>query len=326
MTKKRPSISVVIPTYNGQALLAKHLPDVIAQLIEGDEIVIVDDASPDTDRTLEWLADFAMASAPSGVELQLIKHPKNQRFAAAVNTGVQAAKHQWIWLLNNDVSPITEDSVEKLLSWFSSDPTLFAVGCAEVTSRGPDAKVAGRGTGHFQRGLLVHWYDPDQTQNKTLWTTGGSMFFEKAKFEDIGGMDTLFAPAYEEDRDLSYRALKRGWHILFDPSVVVLHQHETTNASVFGNRGIANASWKNQFQLVWKNISSPSLLLSHFFWLPYHLVVSNFREGGAVGRGLWQALRQLPSLLEKRALEKPHWQRTDQEILLAYGSRPPQSL
>lgn len=326
MKHPRSPISVVIPSYAGEKLLQKHLPSVFAQLQADDEVIIVDDASPAPNETEIWIAQETPKWEAQGIGLRCIVHEKNQRFAAAVNTGVAHARHEYVWLLNNDVSPLSTKSISQLLEHFSQNPHLFSVGCCEVDRPEINDNRAGRGTGNFRRGLLVHWYDHDQDEPKTLWTAGGSMFFHKEKFIALGGMDPQFAPAYEEDRDLSYRALKRGWDLIHDPDVIVLHQHETTNRNVFGNRGISVASWKNQFLLVWKNITDLNLLFSHFIWLPYHLVISNIRERGAVGSGFIWALTYLPGVMRNRAVLSRQQVRTDQEVLDIAGSTPPQEL
>lgn len=308
------NISVVIPNYNGQKLLAKHLPDVKSTLKKGDQVVIVDDAS--TDNSVAWLKKQQASFENSQIELTIVELKKNLRFAGAVNHGVTKAHHEYVWLLNNDVSPLSSNIRARLLQWFSNKK-LFAVGCAEVHDRHKQTPLFGRGTGSFQRGLLTHWYDPRQKDHRTLWTTGGSMFFNQAKFWEIGGFDTLFYPAYEEDRDLSYRALKKGWQLIFDYESLVLHQHETTNRSVFGQRQMEINSWKNQYLLVWKNISDHQLWLEHLFWLPYHLTVSAVRSQGASWFGFWKAIRQLPQLWDSRHQARQHWKKSDQEILSA---------
>ena len=307
---KKPSLSVVIPTYNGRTLLQKHLPAVVKILQPQDEVIIVDDAS--TDDTVSWLKEF---TSQQSIKIRTVRHSKNRRFAAAVNTGVEAAKNDFVLLINNDVSPLSPGFRDSILAPFLSDPQLFAVGCAEVTDPTAQTKISGRGTGGFQRGLLTHWYDENQHSNKTLWTSGGSMAFDRAKFEKIGGMDTLFYPAYEEDRDLSYRAVKHGWKIRFLPSVLVLHQHETTNTTVFGRRNMEIMSWKNQFLIVWKNITDRRFLVLHFAWLPYHLIVTNWRTRGAVLHGFWKALSQLSELRRKRSQVAKLWVRSDRAVL-----------
>lgn len=317
----RENISVVIPTYNGLSLLKKHLPDVIATLQKGDEIIIVDDAG--TDETPDWSLQQEQKYEKAGIAIRCIRHEKNQRFAAAVNTGVAHAQHNYIFLLNNDVSPLNEKSVTLLLRWFA-EPTMFAVGCAEVGERTKDATISGRGTGGWHRGLAVHWYDANQALSNTLWTSGGSMFFDKKKFITLGGFDTLYAPAYEEDRDLSFRALKHGWKVAFDPEVIVHHQHESTNKDIFGQRVMADVSWKNQYLFVWKNITDKDLLASHLLWLPYHLILSGYRSHGSSVRGFIRALHQLPQAFFHRQQVSPLWKRSDRNVF-ATASKPMES-
>lgn len=318
--KKNTPLSVVIPTFSAQHLLEKHLPNVRKVLDAGDQVIIVDDASQDS--TVQWVLEQQLRWEKSGIELTLVEHATNQRFAAAVNSGVKAARHGLVLLLNNDVSPHSSGFKGQLVQHFT-DPKLFAVGCAEITSLETQTQVSGRGTGNFERGLLQHWYNPDQSDSSTLWTSGGSMIFDRAKFEELGGMDTLFYPAYEEDRDLSYRALKHGWRILFDPQAVVLHQHETTNTSVFGQKNIAINSWKNQYLFVWKNITDPLLLAQHLFWLPYYLTLGAFRSGGASFWGFFRALHQLPAALKTRQRVRSLWSFSDADVLHQVGSRRP---
>lgn len=315
---KLPPWSIVIPTYKGRALLEKHLPDVAKVVEPGDQVVIVDDASGDD--TIAWLETQVAHWKKRDVTLTIVGLTKNARFAGAVNAGVEAAQHSYVCLLNNDVSPISSEFKKTALSYFADQPQLFAVGCAEVQTTQPNAQVFGRGTGNFRRGLLVHWYDPDQTQTKTLWTSGGSMVFDTAKYRELDGMDKLFAPAYEEDRDLSYRALKHGWTILFAPELRVLHQHETTNQTAFGKRNIEIVSWKNQFLFVWKNITDANLMLQHVLWLPYHLTVSNWRSGGAAGQGFLRAVQQLGHALRQRNAAQELWEKTDEQVLNQSGS------
>lgn len=314
----KTNVSVVIPTFNGQKLLAKHLPAVAQVLDPEDEILVVDDAS--TDNTVEWLQQEIPKYAKKNIHLHIVVHSHNQRFAAAVNTGVEAAQHPFVFLLNNDVSPLSQDIKKTLLTWFS-DPEFFAVGCAEVNEDSPQAQVHGRGTGGWVRGLFMHWYDDKQNSNQTLWTAGGSMIFDTAKFRELGGMDTLFYPAYEEDRDLSYRALKHGWKIAFEPKARVLHQHETTNSTVFGQRKMQTVSWKNQYLFVWKNCTDASMILQHIFWLPYHLIVGGARSNWTSAFGFIQALGQVGQALQRRSQVKKLWKLTDQQVLSQFPKR-----
>ncbi len=273
--------SIVIPNYNGRKLLQKNLIQLI-KVAPDSEIIVVDDAS--TDDSIKFLRQ-------NYPKIKIIKHKKNQRFAKACNDGVQFANNNIVILLNSDVIP-TKGFIEPLVKHFKKD-YVFSVGCLEInapfgTKANPN-NVSGRTAGKFKRGLFVHWKPKDQQSIDTLWTSGGSMAVDRDKYLKLGGMDTLFSPAYWEDNDLCYRANKKGWKCLFEKDSVVYHYHETTNSAVFGNKNLEIISYRNQILFVWKNIKGRQLL-EHFLWLPYHLVVTGVRSRGLFIVGLYQAL------------------------------------
>jgi len=285
-------ISIVIPNYNGRYLLEKNLPAVIKACQQWSktswEIIVVDDASTDNS------VSFLKANYP---QIKVVVHQKNQRFAAACNSGVKAAKGKIVVLLNNDVAP-EADFLSPLLNHFN-DSLVFAVGCKEKDIKDGRTIYSGRGLGEFKCGFLVHWRAEDQNKTDTLWATAGSMAVDKEKWLKLGGMDVLFRPAYWEDIDLSWRAKKMGWKILFEPRSIVVHHHETTNIPAFGKKQMKIFAYKNQFLFVWKN-GSLRMFLQHIFWLPYHLLKATVSGDWLFWQGLLKALIQLPEVIAKK--------------------------
>jgi len=285
-------ISVVIPNYNGRRLLEKNLPAVIRACQnwrnEGWEVIVVDDAS--TDDSVEFLKE-------NYPQVKIVKHLENQRFAAACNSGVRTARGGIVVLLNNDVSPEV-NFLEPLIKHFE-DPKVFAVGCKEREVIKGKVIYSGRSGAKFERGFLVHWRAADQNKKDTFWATGGSMAVDRKKWLEIGGMDILFKPAYWEDIDLSWRARKKGWKIIFEPNSIVNHHHETTNISVFGRQQMKIFAYKNQFLFVWKN-GDWRMLGSHVLWLPYHFFKALFSKNWEFYKGFWLALKQLPEVIKSR--------------------------
>lgn len=297
------SLSVVIPNYNGRDLLQKNLPFVLDACVHWSpqekqwEIIVVDDASKDD--SVSWL----QANYP---QVRLIQSPRNLRFARAVNLGVAEASGDIVILLNSDVQP-AKNFIAPLLRHFD-DKQVFAVGCLENND-------SGRGIGRFARGFLIHRRAPDQSQPTTLWVTAGSGAFRKSIWDKLGGLDPLFRPAYEEDRDLCYNALKSGYKLVFAPDSHVDHLHESTNKRVFSKAIITTMSFKNQFLFVWKNISSLKYFTGHLFWLPYHLLYTTIKSKGLFLFGLILAVNQLPEALTSRWRARKHWSLTDAEVL-----------
>lgn len=275
------AITTVIPTYNGVELLKKHLNDVIACLENGDELIIVDDASTDT--TVETLeANFSLQKVETTptvtdlpksyfpqvnkttfkiyfgkfensrkkIRIVVVVNPKNLRFAATVNIGVALATNQRILVINNDVSPAPD--VAKILSKHFEDERVFAVGCMELQPLNTD-EISGKNKIWFEKGLFHHSKADNFEFGHTGWVSGGSGMFDRSKWLELNGFDQLFYPAYWEDIDLSVRASKRGWQVLFDPNAVVYHVHESTNSDVFGQKKIQEMSWKNADRFTWRH-------------------------------------------------------------------------
>jgi len=285
-------LSIIIPNWNGKRLLEKNLPVVIKACQEwpkvGWEVIVVDDAS--TDDSIAFLKE-------NYPQIKIVVHRRNQRFAAACNSGVKKARGEIVVLLNNDVAP--EQVFLKPLIKHFKDSEIFAVGCKEKSVKKGRIIYSGRGLGNFKRGFLVHWRAKDQNKTDTLWATAGSMAVDRKKWLKLGGMDTLFQPAYWEDIDLSWRARKKGWKILFEPKSVINHQHETTNILAFGKKQMKKFAYKNQFLFVWKN-GSVSMLLRHLFWLPYHLLKALFAGDFLFWQGFFTALAQSPEVFKRR--------------------------
>ena len=84
--------SVIIPTYNRKEVLARALDSVIAQTLEAQEVIVVDDGS--TDNTKE----FITRNYPQVIFLR----QENRGVSAARNYGFQHAKGEWIALLDSD--------------------------------------------------------------------------------------------------------------------------------------------------------------------------------------------------------------------------------
>ena len=90
----RPLISVVIPTYNRNELIRETINSVLAQTYTNIEIIIVDDCSTDNTK--------AVINNIGDPRIRYICHATNLGGAAARNTGIDAAKGEYIAFLDSD--------------------------------------------------------------------------------------------------------------------------------------------------------------------------------------------------------------------------------
>jgi len=90
-----PFFSIVIPTYNRAAFIEGTLESVLGQTYRNYEIIVVDNCSSDnTDQVLER---FIRAG-----QIRFIKHEQNYERARSRNTGMAAARGDFVTLLDSD--------------------------------------------------------------------------------------------------------------------------------------------------------------------------------------------------------------------------------
>jgi len=91
---ERPLVSVVMPTFNRARLLERAMRSVLNQTYAQLEIIVVDDAS--RDNTLE------VVKAVQDDRVRYIRHEINRGGSAARNTGIGAARGEYIAFLDDD--------------------------------------------------------------------------------------------------------------------------------------------------------------------------------------------------------------------------------
>lgn len=282
------STSFVIPNWNGEYLLRKHLAVVVREAGKS-EVIVVDDASTDGS------VDFIRKSFPS---VRVVEKRERHGFAQTVNVGVAQATGDVVVLLNSDVEP--ESGFLKPLVKHFDDPQVFAVGCLEKSMEAGVVVLRGRGEARWKRGFFIHWRG-DVEGRDTAWVSGGSGAFRKMIWNKLDGMDPIFNPFYWEDIDISYRARKAGYSLVFEPRSVVGHFHEEGKIKrEYTAQQVQRVAYRNQFFFIWKNVNNPTILLEHILWTPIRLVQALVRGDWQFLFGYVSALVQLPRVLRSR--------------------------
>lgn len=302
MKKNSLSISIVLPNWNGAKLLSKNLPKVIAAAQEA-EIIVVDDCS--TDNSVQVLkSQFST--------VRTIRKERNSGFAETVNTGVARARGEIVVLLNTDVVP-EKDFLPPLLRHFS-DPSVFAVGCLDKNPEKNGVVLRGRGIARWRKGFYIHARG-DVDKSDTAWVAGGSGAFRKAAWDKLGGLDTIYNPFYWEDIDLSYRAMKAGYSLVFEPGSAVWHYHqEGAIKTQFQKERVQRIVFRNQFIFIWKNLNDASIWSAHVFWVPVRMLQEILHGRTTMMFGFMMALSKLKEVLKSRSRERLFWKIADRDI------------
>ncbi len=298
-------LSIVIPSWNGRALLERFLPTVLAAAAafeaacrQPTEVIVADDAS--TDDTLEWLTlrypqvCFAAADDHRG-------------FGPTANRGVAAARYPWVYLLNNDVALAPASLVPLAAHW--ADPQVFAVASSVYDFASGMLSGAGQ-IGEFRRGFLsIHrrYFVPEARSPMqaarpwlTLYASGGSSLFHREKFLALGGFDDLLAPFGWEDVELSLRAWKQGYEVRYEPASAVWHQFASTIPARFPRRRVNAIYERNRLLTHWLHLDTPLEITAHLTLLLPRLVGNLLLLRWSSWKAAVQALARVSAVQARR--------------------------
>jgi glycosyltransferase involved in cell wall biosynthesis len=115
-----PRVSVIVPVFNREAVVGEAVASLARQTLEDMEIIVIDDGSSDAS------AEVAEGAA-GGRQVRVILHPNNRGIPAARNTGLQAARGEYIaWLDSDDLA--RPERLERQASFLAGHPDIALVG------------------------------------------------------------------------------------------------------------------------------------------------------------------------------------------------------
>ena len=222
----RLSVSVVIPTYRGREYLVPCLDAVASQTRPADQVIVVDDASPDD--TAQWVRD-------TYPWVEVVALPTNRKFAGAANAGIRACTGDIVVLLNNDTEA-EPGWLAALVAPLETDPEVgFCASKLLLFDRRDHLHAAG--DGYTVGGVPVNrgaFSKDDGRFDDDPWVFGAcaaASAYRRQLLAETGGFDEWLV-SYLEDIDLSWRAQLRGYRCRFVPEARVYHHVSATGGQV----------------------------------------------------------------------------------------------
>jgi GT2 family glycosyltransferase len=213
---EKPSVSIIIPTYNGAHHLLRCLLSLHKESELGKEIIVYDDGS--FDKTTELLSRFR--------NIKSVKGERNVGFLRAVNSAAALVSSDSILLLNNDAVLIS-GSVHNALDVLDRRSDAGAVGCRVVR---PTGMLQEAGCMIYRDGATDGYLreqradDPRALFEREVdYCSGAFLLMRTRLFRGLGGLDERFSPAYYEESDLCLRMRQQGYSTIYTPRVVVEH-------------------------------------------------------------------------------------------------------
>ena len=303
----KPEITLIITNWNGSNLLRECMPTVL-EAVRFDrhhcyEVMVIDDCS--TDNSLGILAD-------EFPEVRAEQTPQNLGFQEANNYAVKLAESKIVMPMNNDIK-LDPKALHYLAQHFDNKD-IFAVS-GKIFSFDQTTFLYGNRGGYFQKGHFHLYEKPPEDDSQTLFACGGAFMVNRQKYLDLGGFDSMYHPLYYEEIDLSYRALKRGWKVHYEPQSIAYHKVQATITRQEKLRRISLISARNNYLFVWKNILDRSMTLTFLFYIPLFLLRDLFRLKSRFWIAFYMALKRLPRALKGRSIEQSDVLYSDREIL-----------
>jgi GT2 family glycosyltransferase len=239
-------ISVVIPNFNGRALLEKNLPSVFAALanIPGNhEVIVADDASKDDS------ISFLKLNYP---QIHLVVHQVNQGFSPNINSGIFVATKELVFALNSDVY-LTESYFLPLMNYFDDENTFGVMGRI-IDLEGDKTQDAAKYP--YQKGFQIKSTlnytvseNPLAIKIPTFFLSGANALMCRHKLMILKGYNEIYAPFYVEDVDLSLRAWRLGWDCFYEDKAVCRHPVSVTISKYSKRDFVKTISIRNQMLL-----------------------------------------------------------------------------
>jgi glycosyltransferase involved in cell wall biosynthesis len=209
----QPSVSLVVPVYNGEktigacldSLLALHYPDALI------ELVVVDNASRDGTATV--LRQY------EGRVVRLRESTRGP--AAARNAGVRAASGEVIAFTDADCR-VDPDWLGAIVAPLADESVGVAGGTIRAIPPAGEVERFGEAIHDHRRAIEV--YEPPYAITMN-WAS------RRAVLEELGSFDERFRRG--EDVDLSYRMVQAVYTLVFAPAAVIYHHHEESLAGLF---------------------------------------------------------------------------------------------
>jgi GT2 family glycosyltransferase len=305
-TAPLPTASVVVCTRDRTADLSQCLPGLSRLAAQGNEVIVVDNC-PRGDSTARLVTSYSA--------IRYLHEPR-PGLNIARNSGLQAAMGEIVAFTDDDVQ-VDQGWLSALLRNFDDPLVAVVTGITMPAELETEAQVWFEETNGFGRGFVRKAFDASNLNVLAtgLVGAGANMAVRRSAIERIGlfdeALDCGTLTRSGGDQEFFYRALARGYRIVYEPAALVWHRHRREwnglRRTIYGY-GVGVFAWWTRALLVEGELTllkkAPSWFWQHHVRnlvrsllgrpgrMPLDLAWAEFR-GALAGAGSYLRSRQL---------------------------------
>lgn len=239
---EEPIASIVIPVYNQFGYTYNCLKSIIQNTNDVEyEVIIGDDCSTDITQKITEIVD----------NIVVAKTDTNVRFLRNCNHAAKLARGKYILFLNNDTQ-VLPNWLSSLVELIERKDDIGMVGSKLLYPDGTLQEAGGIIWGDGHAWNYGNGQSPDKPEfnyvKEVDYISGAAIMIRKTLWEEIGGFDELFNPAYCEDSDLAFEVRKHGYKLMYQPLSMVVHFEGKSNGTDLSS-GVKKYQVENQIKL-----------------------------------------------------------------------------
>lgn len=250
-------VAVVILNWNGKQLLEQFLPSVV-QFSQEATVYVADNASTDDSVV------FVKEQFPT---VSIVVNPYNTGYAGGYNEALQHIDADIYALVNSDIE-VTENWLQPIIKTFLKEPTTAIIQPKILDFKTKEYfEYAGAAGGYidqygypFCRGRIFDTVEKDNGQydsnSEIFWASGACFFISSKVYKELGGFDTSFF-AHQEEIDLCWRAINKGYTIKYVFESKVYHVGGATLQQ--GSPMKTELNFRNSLLMLTKNLPKKDL-------------------------------------------------------------------
>ena len=221
----QPRASIVIPVYGQLAYTLNCLHSLFSHGAHTPfEILIGDDASPDQ-------SEMYLSQLP---HIRYVRHQANVGFVDNCNNTARLARGDYVVLLNNDTR-VAPGWLDAMIDSFGLFQKAGLIGSKLFYDDGALQEAGGI---FWQDGSAWNYGredDPNRPRycyaRQVDYVSGAAIALPKALWDELGGFDEIFRPAYCEDADIAFRVRAMGLQTWMQPLSRVIHYEGRTSGT-----------------------------------------------------------------------------------------------